>query len=241
MRKGALHWFAAEYHFPSTYSCRLPLSSATSALISPGPGPATVRLALIRVGIELFGLEVVREKLFPWICSAHLRLRPPERIAISEQVLRAYKTTEKGKAASVVESVVYREMAHAEGSLMLYMELPLEEQDRWNLLLRSIGYWGQASSFTTCLQISKNAPVANECVLPLREVNTTTALQPFFSCILSEFRDSQLSWHDVVPHEGDGPSATANSAFIWEIYVWPLQVVRQTSRSKLLVRSPLSQ
>jgi len=239
MRNGTLHWFAAEYHFPSTYSCRLPLSSAASALISPGPGPATVRLALIRVGIELFGLEVVREELFPWIRSARLYVRPSERVAISEQVVRAYKATEKGGAISVGESVVYREMAHAEGSLMLYMELPLEEQDRWHLLFSSIGYWGQASSFTSCLQISKDAPVENECVLPLHEVSTSTALQPFFSCILSEFRTPSLSWHDVVPREEDGPSEPVSSVLKWEIYVWPLQVMRQTSRSKLLVRSPV--
>jgi len=80
-----------------------PLSSAASALISPGPGPATVRLALIRVGIELFGPEVVQEELFSWIRSARLRVRPPERLAISEQVVRAYKATEKGKAISAAE------------------------------------------------------------------------------------------------------------------------------------------
>ena len=239
MKNGNLHWFAAEYHFPSTYSCRLPLSSAASALISPGPGPATVRLALIRVGIELFGPKVVQEELFPWIRSARLRVRPPERVAISEQVVRAYKTTEKGGAISVAESVVYREMAHAEGSLMLYIEFPQEERDRWHLLLRSISYWGQASSFTTCLEISEDAPVENECVQPLREVSTSTALQPFFSCILSEFRTSSLSWHNVVPREEDSPLEPVNSVLKWEIYVWPLQVMRQTSRSTLLVRSPV--
>ena len=194
---------------------------------------------VVSVLTEPFGHEVVREVLFPWICSARLRLRPPERVAFSEQVLRAYKATEKGKAVSVAESVVYREMAHAESSLVLYIELPMEEQDRWHLLLRSIGYWGQASSFTTCLHVSEDAPVENECVLPLSEVSTSIALQPFFSCILSEFRASQLSWYEVVPQEGDGPSETGSSAFTWEIYVWPLQVIRQTSRSKLLIRSPL--
>ena len=239
MKKGTLHWFAAEYHFPSTYSCRLPLSSAASALISPGPGPATVRLALIRVGIELFGHEVVREVLFPWICSARLRLRPPERVALSEQILRAYKVTEKGNAVSVAESVVYRQMAHAAGSLVVYMELPLEERDKWHLLFGSIGYWGQASSFTTCLQISEDAPVENECVQPLREVNASTALQPFFCCILSEFRTPSLSWHDVVPREEDDPSEPMSSMLKWEISVWPLQVMRQTSRSTLLMRSPV--
>jgi len=47
-------WIAADYHFPSTYSCRIPMSSANCASVMPAQGPATVRLALIRVGIELF-------------------------------------------------------------------------------------------------------------------------------------------------------------------------------------------
>ena len=123
---------------------------------------------------------------------------------------------------------------------MVYMELPTEERDRWYLLFGSIGYWGQASSFTTCLEINEDVPVENECVQPLREVSTSTALQPFFSCILSEFRSPSLSWHDVVPQEDDGPSETTSSVLKWEISVWPLQVIRQTSRSTLLVRSPLS-
>jgi hypothetical protein len=65
MNQTGLGWLAFEYHFPTTYSCRFPLSSSNSALISPAPGPATVRLALIRVGIEVFGRDVVRDKLFP--------------------------------------------------------------------------------------------------------------------------------------------------------------------------------
>ena len=49
-----------------------------------------------------------------------------------------------------------------------------------------------------------------------------------------------LSWHDVVPREEDDPSETTSSGLKWDISVWPLQVIRQTSRSTLLVRSPLS-
>lgn len=47
MEQTGLGWLAADYHFPATYSSRLPFSSPNSALISPAPGPATVRLALI--------------------------------------------------------------------------------------------------------------------------------------------------------------------------------------------------
>jgi hypothetical protein len=72
-------WLAADYHFPSTYSCRIPMSSMSSARVAPAPGPATVRLALIRRGIELFGIEGVRDELFPTIRALSVRVRPPER------------------------------------------------------------------------------------------------------------------------------------------------------------------
>src|SRR5260221_14674265 len=50
-------WLAAAYHFPATYSCRVPMSSMNSALAMPAPGPATVRLPLIRKGVELVGVK----------------------------------------------------------------------------------------------------------------------------------------------------------------------------------------
>ncbi len=93
-RQSSPVWLAADYHFPSTYSCRIPMSSMSSAPVMPAPGPATVRLALIRTGIECFGLDAVREELFPVLRSAPVRVRPPERVAISQQVLRGYKWSE---------------------------------------------------------------------------------------------------------------------------------------------------
>jgi hypothetical protein len=72
-----LTWLAAEYHLPSLYSCRVPMSSMNSALALPAPGPATVRLALIRTGIEVFGLEYVRDELFPQIRAMGIRIHPP--------------------------------------------------------------------------------------------------------------------------------------------------------------------
>ena len=143
-----------------------------------------------------------------------------------------------GGSISVGESVLYRQMAHADGSMMLYMELPVEELEKWPLLFRSIGYWGQASSFTTCMNVSENAPAANECVLPLQDMSSAASLQPFFSCILSEFRDPHLSWQDVVPQESDVSLDAASNTLKWNIYLWPLQVTRQSRQSKLLVRSP---
>jgi len=134
MNQTGLGWLAAEYHFPATYSCRLPFSSSNSALVSPAPGPATVRLALIRAGFEVYGRDLVRDTLFPWIRAAPIRIRPPERVAISGQVLRAYKAVEKKGHVAYQESVVYRQMAHAEGTVTIYLELPLQERKMWETL-----------------------------------------------------------------------------------------------------------
>src|SRR5260221_771755 len=129
MSEATLGWLAADYHLRATNSARLPLSSANSVLISPAPGPATVRLALIRASLELFGRDVVRDSLFPWIRAARVLIRPPERVAISGQVLRAYKADEdKGRVASG-ESVIYRGRAHAEGVMTGDLQIPHGKPD----------------------------------------------------------------------------------------------------------------
>src|SRR6266487_6013068 len=84
-------WLAADYHLPATYSCRLPFSSATSAQTSPGPGPASVRLALIRTGVELSGREHVRDTLFPLVRTVPVFIRPPASVALSPHFLHGYK------------------------------------------------------------------------------------------------------------------------------------------------------
>jgi hypothetical protein len=88
-------WLAADYHFPGTYSLRIPLSSANNAQIMPAPGPGTVRLALIRTGVELFGLRATRDTLFPSLCMIQVRIRPPAQIAMTPQRLHAHKWSTK--------------------------------------------------------------------------------------------------------------------------------------------------
>ena len=237
MKEAALGWLAAAYHFPATYSCRLPFSSSNSALVSPAPGPATVRLALIRVGIEIFGRDVVRDTLFPWIRVASILIRPPERVAISGQVLRAYKAVENKGRVSYGESVVYRQMAHAEGTMTVYLELPCQERKMWETLLWNIGYWGQASSFATCMEVYERAPLKNECAQPLEGLSEQSIIRPFFSCIHTEFRDVHVTWQEVVPFDSSHSVTTQNPLKL-ELYVWPLRVVRQDGQNALLVRTP---
>jgi hypothetical protein len=229
-------WIAADYHFPSTYSCRIPMSSMNSASAMPAPGPATVRLALIRTGVELFGRDRVRDELFPILRSAAVRIRPPERVAISQQRIRGYKWSEdRQKRETIQESIIVREMAHARGSMTVFVQVPPESEQRMRLLLRAVGYWGQSSSLASCLGVTNAQPLAGECATPLALFDGTLPLRPYFTCLVTEFRSDQLAWDDIVP--GDGPPRT--QALRLDVYVWPMLMDYRHGTEKLLVRSPL--
>ena len=229
-------WLAADYHFPSTYSCRIPMSSMNSAPVMPAPGPATVRLALIKAGIERFGLEVVRDQLFPVLRSVAVRIRPPERVAISQQVLRAYKWSEDKRRRTIIqESIIVREMAHACGPMTIFLQVP-EDFEQWlHVMLLSVGYWGQTSSLTTCMGVRRTPPVPGECATTLALLDEAVALRPYFSCLATEFLSDQLSWYDIVPDEGTQRSEALRLA----IYVWPMITDYHHGTNKLLVRTPL--
>ena len=229
-------WIAADYHFPSTYSCRIPMSSMNSALVMPAPGPATVRLALIKAGIECFGLEVVRDELFPILRSVALRVRPPERVAISQQVLRAYKWSDgRSVGKTIQESIIIREMAHASGLMTVFLQVPLDVEQRMRVMLQAVGYWGQTSSLASCMGVTRIPPVAGECATPLRLLDGTLPLQPYFSCLATEFRSDQLSWYDIVPDD----KKQRTEALRLDIYVWPMITDYRHGAQKLLVRSSM--
>ncbi len=232
MSLAQLIWLGAEYHLPSLYSCRVPMSSMNSALAVPGPGPATVRLALIRTGIEVFGLEYVRDELFPQIRAMGIRIRPPEWVALTPQVLHAYKVDEQAGGTQISTAPISREFAHASGPLTVYIEVPVKDVHHWTKMLGAIGYWGQASSFIYCTRVFQGMPNPKESITPLRNWNSREPLEPFFSSILSEFRADTLSWDDVVPVL----SARKAEMLKLDIYVWPMVTVEQHGEGKLLKR-----
>ena len=227
-------WLAAEYHLPSTYSCRLPMSSANSAPISPAPGPATVRLALLRTGIEMFGIEETRRLLFPSICTMPLQIRPPERVAISPHTMWAYKMEAESWGTRITEAPIVREMAQAEGPLTIYLVVPEPERTIWKEVLGAVGYWGQTSSLAWCIAIGEQAPSPQECILPLRHWRHPGPLHSFFSCILSEFQDPALTWEDFLPVT----EVPARNTLRLEVYLWPMVLKEQLGSGKVLVRTP---
>ncbi len=61
----------------------------------------------------------MRQQVFPTVRAMPIRIRPPERVALSQQRLRAYKWAmdTQRKQEVIQESVVLREMAQADGCI----------------------------------------------------------------------------------------------------------------------------
>ena len=215
-------WLAADYHFSSTYSCRVPMSSASNTLAMPAPGPATVRLALIHTGIELFGIDAFREELFPTLCAASVRVRPPERVGISPHLLHAHKweVDKKTRRERIQKSLMIREMAHALGNMTVFLQIPKETEQMYRAVLKAVGYWGQTSSLTCCVGIDPRSPDTNEVATPLGSLDEHVPLQQFYSCLASEFRDAQVSWQEIV---SEVPTKKTRS-LQFDIYVWPMLI-----------------
>ncbi|HET8853759.1 MAG TPA: hypothetical protein VFN02_14660 [Ktedonobacteraceae bacterium] len=91
-----------------------------------------------------------------------------------------------------------REMAHAAGPMTVFLQIQEDAEQRIRVLLHTIGYWGQSSSFASCMGVTRTPPLPGECALPLNLLDDTIPLRPFFSCPVTEFRSDQLSWYDIV-------------------------------------------
>ena len=220
-------WLAADYHFPITYSCRMPLSSPHNAQCLPAPGPATVKLALIRNSIELFGLAQTRDILFPVIRDLEVMIRPPSQVAISNHTLRSYKANEKKGETSLVESIGYRKFAHAYGTLTIFILVPAIMQEQFIELLNVVGYWGQASSLAFCQRVYETKPTKQETIQPLSAL-TDMALGDRFTAFVTDWPNEDVTWDAVTG---------SKSAKLLEpmLYVFPIEVYEQHSGEYLLV------
>jgi hypothetical protein len=147
----------------------MPMSSAGAARALPTPGPATIRLALIRNAIELFGIPETRDRLFPAIRAMQIRIQPPERIAISQQQIKLYKGVTINKGTYLQNGIGYREVAVADGPLTIYLQLERDKISLMEMVLLAIGAWGSADSLAWCQRISEEIP-HHEVVVPLQQI-----------------------------------------------------------------------
>jgi hypothetical protein len=225
-------WLRAEYHIPTTYSCRIAVSNPNSARALPAPSPATIRLALIRVGFELFGVHKVCDELFSVICAAPIAVSPPKRVAISPQLIRLYKMTSNG---SFHQSIAYREYAVAEGSMRIYLQVPSDLRSVFVTLFSGIGYWGKSDSLVHCMAVQEAEPEPGSVACPLEYLDPKLQIRRYYTTFVTVFRDAYVQWNEIV----SGASRSLNRPFSLHLYVWPLVIHEHHSGGLLLVRREL--
>lgn len=182
-----------------------------------------------------------REELFPILRTMGVRIRPPEAVAISPLRLRALKWGKEKltKQPHVQESLMLREMAHAQGVLTVYLQIPEAEAPRVQALCQAIGYWGQTDSLASCVAVSQSEPPEGECVLPFQECPWATRLHPSFSGLATEFRDQDVSWEEVTIAPSGRGRKNSLPALVLDLYLWPLILLRQSDGQKLFRRQSL--
>lgn len=211
-------WLKAEYSFAGLYSCRMPGSGMTPVPTMPAPGPATVRLALVRVAIELFGVNYTRDIVFPVIRAAEVAISPPQPIAISTHKHQIYKPRDSQSGpARLDETLGLRDQAHSAGTLRIYLRVAGDRQSIVAPTLQSIGYWGQRGSMVTCLSVDPELPPLGFVAVSMKKLGFDKSVG-HYACLVPEFRDNAVSWDEVTSEKGGHDSDFLR----YELFVWPL-------------------
>ena len=227
-------WLAAQYHFPSTYMCRMPMSNPLAARALPTPGPATIRRALLRNAIELFGIAATRDWLFPVIRAIPIRVQPPACVAISRQPIRLYKGIFIQRRTQLQDAIGYREVATADGLLMIYLHVGRDVAHAISETLSLIASWGSADSLTCCMHVAEAEPPTTV-VVPLQSIHAAATLRQRYIGLATEFRDHDVTWAEI----GADDTNESSDAIASRLWVWPLSICEQ-HRNGMILRTSRS-
>jgi CRISPR-associated Cas5-like protein len=158
-------WVKAEYEFGSLFSYRIPdYPSPSYALSSPLPGPSTIKLAIVATAIETSGKVDVGEKIFEILKGAEIKIKIPEKIALSNMLIKRLK---KKKEKMELESTFgIRGYVHLSEPLIIY--IAVDNKDSIKESLKKIRYFGTSDSLVYCKNdVTEEEPPAN-CIEPLK-------------------------------------------------------------------------
>jgi hypothetical protein len=126
-------------------------------------------------------------------------------------------------------------VAHAMGSMTLYLRVPKQHESIYRELLTAIAYWGTADSLACCEHVYRAVPVTTECSMPLRQFVRPTAIRMLFTCLAAEFYDEQIEWHDIMP----AIDRNQRDVIRIEVYVWPMIILDRRGTGMTLSRFSL--
>ncbi len=219
-------WLKACYHMAAPYSIRMAPSSPFAGRCLPTPGPATVQLAMIRTGIELYGLDGTRRQLFPSIVASRPLMQPPLRVGIGDQLSTILKAKDDGGLES---GVGYRETCHADGQIQVFVRVPLRQSGMFKEVLNGIGYWGQGHGFASCTEVQETEPVDGTYAVAFESITSSHQLRSYFTAFVTELTGTDVKWSDVV---SDDFSEQCQHLRL-RLYVWPLVACEHRGNGRL--------
>ena len=85
------------------------------------------------------------------------------------------------------------------------------------------------------MSVRCEAPPPGEYVVPVESVKEHLPLQPFLTCLTTEFRDARVDWDEILPEVRTG----LVHAIRVELCVWPMVVRERRQGDTYLLRRSL--
>jgi CRISPR-associated protein Cas5 subtype I-A len=148
-------WIAANYHFPSTFSYKIPDFSMYYAASSPVPSPSTFKLALVSALINQTGDIQRARKFFNEIKTSKILFGLPEYLTIFKAFVRRLKKRRQERGFDRTFGI--REYVTLSGPLTTYINVSEKLKNEMSLALKNIRYIGSSDSICSCMKIYEDA------------------------------------------------------------------------------------
>jgi CRISPR/Cas system-associated protein Cas5 (RAMP superfamily) len=144
-------WIAANYHFPSTFSYKIPDFSMYYAASSPVPSPSTFKLALVSALISQTGDIQKTRNFFNGIKTSEILFGLPEYLTIYKAFIKRLKKRRQERGFDRTFGI--REYVTLSGPLTIYLNVLEKLKNEVFLALKNIRYIGSSDSICSCMKV----------------------------------------------------------------------------------------
>jgi len=146
-------WISGSYHFPSTFSYKIPDFSMYYAASTPIPGPSTFKLAMISAFISSNRDLEKASALFEGIKTSTVLFDLPNRLTVYKAFIKRLK--KKRLEPGFDKSFGIREYVIFDGILTIYIDISDETADYALPAMKNIRYLGSSDSICYCLEVNE--------------------------------------------------------------------------------------
>lgn len=213
-------WIGAKYKFASTFSYRIPYFSSSYALSAPAPSPSTIKLALVASTINRTGNIEKGKALFEKICTSHVTVELPEKMALFKAFMKRLKKKRQGEGFERTFGI--REYILYDGALGIYLDTPKDSSEDVVAALRNVQYFGTSDSTCLCVENVVTKPNLEHCIQLCAE-NRETPQKNGIVFLLTDFTET-ISFEDIDPFSG---KKMKKGSIILKPYLFPIKVINK--------------